>query len=354
MDNSVIFDPNTIILLPNRRRKSERIVDWSELTFETNNEETIIHFSPRLGKGYNRQISLRGGLTIEIIHVQLRETMYLERKHENIFPLTAHFYLSGMSTVETLNTSEIKPNYTESRGQNYLYHLPDLAEVEKWSCSTEIKVISIYAPLDYFHGFCLEKKTPSNPVLELINKNRTSLFHDQSSRFHLPLGKNTPEMEKALHQIYQCPYHGLMKQLYLESKALELFALQFNCCNSCPFIPQKSSLKKDDLDRVEYAKDILIKSSLNPPSLNELARKVGLNDRKLKQGFKELFSTTVFGYLYNCRMQQAQELLRDSNLTIAQIATRVGYSNPEAFSTAFKRKFAQSPKNYQLKKELLI
>lgn len=341
MDESVTFDPNTVILLPNRRQKSERIVDWSELTFETNNQETIIHFSPRLGKGYNRQISLRGGLTIEIIEAQLRETMYLERKHESNFPLTAHFYLSGMSTVETFNTSEIKSNYTESTGKNYLYHLPDLEEVEKWSCDTEIKIISIHAPVDYFHSFYTEEKMTSNPVLRLIKG-------DLTSKFHLPLGKNTPEILRTLSQIYQCPYQGLTKQLYLESKALELFALQFNFCDSSIFISKKLSLKKDDLERVEYAKDILIQSYLNPPSLKELAQKVGLNDRKLKQGFKQLFGTTVFGYLYNYRMEQAQELLRESNLTIAQIAHRVGYGNPEAFSTAFKRKFAQSPKSYQL------
>ncbi|WP_017295697.1 AraC family transcriptional regulator [Geminocystis herdmanii] len=339
MDKSQIFDPNTVILLANRRQK----VDWNELTFEVKNQEAIIHFSPQLGRGYNRQISLRGGLTIEIIEAQLKETMYLERKHESIFPLTSHFYLSGMSAVKTFNTSEIQPNYTESTGKNYLYHLPDLMEIEKWSCNTPIKVISIYAPVDYFQGFYTGEKTNSHPIFNLINGDRTS-------KFHLPLGRNNPEILRALSQIYQCPYHGLTKQLYLESKALELFALQFSSVDSSILNPQQLSLKKDDLDRVEYAKHILIKSSLNPPSIKELARKVGLNDRKLKQGFKQLFGTTVFGYLYNYRMEQAQELLRDSNLTIAQIAHRVGYSNPEAFSTAFRRKFAQSPKNYQLSK----
>ena len=244
MDKSKIFDPNTVILLANRRQR----VDWNELTFEVKNQEAIIHFSPRLGKGYNRQISLKGGLTIEIIDAHLKETMYLERKHESIFPLTSHFYLSGMSAVETFNTSEIKPSYTESTGKNYLYHLPDLMEIEKWSCNTAIKVISIYAPIDYFQGFYTEEKINSHPLFNLINGDRTP-------KFHLPLGKNNPDILRALSQIYQCPYHGLTKQLYLESKALELFALQFSTFDSSIFTSQKF-LKKDDLDRVEYAKDI--------------------------------------------------------------------------------------------------
>lgn len=49
-------------------------------------------------------------------------------------------------------------------------------------------------------------------------------------------------------------------------------------------------------------------------------------------------------------MQQARQLLLNSNLSIAGVAARVGYRNPEAFSTAFRRKFAVSPKAYQLGK----
>ena len=80
----------------------------------------------------------------------------------------------------------------------------------------------------------------------------------------------------------------------------------------------------------------------------ELAHEVGLNDYKLKQGFRHLFGKTVFGYLRDYRMEQAQHLLQQSNLTITQVAAQVGYRNPEAFSTAFRRTFAISPKAYPL------
>ena len=108
------------------------------------------------------------------------------------------------------------------------------------------------------------------------------------------------------------------------------------------------TLRSDEVERLHHAREILIQQSAEPPSLKELARQVGLNDRKLKQGFRHLFNTTVFGYLQNYRMQQAKQLLNQSNLTIAAVAARVGYRNPEAFSTAFRRKFSISPKAYQL------
>ena len=56
----------------------------------------------------------------------------------------------------------------------------------------------------------------------------------------------------------------------------------------------------------------------------------------------------MFGYLQQYRMEQAQLLLQDRELSVAKVAATVGYRSPEAFSTAFRRQFAVSPKAYQL------
>ncbi|AGF50289.1 regulatory protein; PcrR [Synechocystis sp. PCC 6803] len=335
-----VFDPNTTIVLPNQPTTSRQIVDFDEFTVHFQDNETIINLPQRLGKGYNRSIQLRDGLTIEIIQVQLAEVMYLKRNHKKNFPLVAHFYLTGNSVVETFKTKEIEPKYTELAGRNYLYHLPNLSELEQWPCDTEIKLVSVYAPVDYFSCFYQSENFAPSLINQLITG-------DRDLKFHLSLGKNTLKVTEILQQIYQCPYQGIIKQIYLESKALELFAWQFNCMDATKSEKKASQLKKDDLERVKYAQEILVKQVLDPPSLAQLSRQVSLNERKLKQGFRQLFGTTVFGYLYNYRMQQAQQLLADNNLSVAQVAQRVGYTNPEAFCMAFRRKFGVSPKTHQ-------
>jgi AraC-like DNA-binding protein len=74
---------------------------------------------------------------------------------------------------------------------------------------------------------------------------------------------------------------------------------------------------------------------------------VGINDRKLKQGFRQVLDTTVFGYLTHKRMEVACQLLRQQR-SVAAVAAAVGYDSPTAFSGAFKRKFSITPKAYQL------
>ena len=106
-------------------------------------------------------------------------------------------------------------------------------------------------------------------------------------------------------------------------------------------------LKADDLERIYRARDILVQDLEQPPSLLELAQQAEMNDFKLKRGFRHVFGTTVFGYLHQCRMEKAQQLLETNADSIAQVAQTVGYASPSQFSAAFKRKFGISPKAYK-------
>ncbi|MEM8605216.1 MAG: AraC family transcriptional regulator [Cyanobacteria bacterium P01_F01_bin.86] len=291
------------------------------------------------GEGSLLDLKLRGGLGITIRNNQLPQTLSVQRQHEESFPIVAKVYLSGDSRVRAKHVPEFLADYEENAGHSYLYCLPDMVEWEEWQANPQIQVVMVSADLDYFCS--LSPNTQALPV-------SLQRLLQPTGRFHQPLGKTTLAMNRVAQQILHCPYQGTTQQIYLECKALELLALQLNCLEEKPVMPRPSALKPGDLERVEYARDLLVKCIDNPPSLIELAHRVGLSNRKLKQGFRELFGTTVFGYLYDYRMEQAQRWLRRPHITVVQVATKVGYRNPEAFSTAFRRKFAMSPKAYQL------
>ncbi|MEH1832581.1 MAG: hypothetical protein V7L29_10980 [Nostoc sp.] len=96
----------------------------------------------------------------------------------------------------------------------------------------------------------------------------------------------TPQMRIALEQILKCPFQGVTKHLYLEAKCLELVALKIEQLQSKEeSVAQSNILKSDDINRIHWAREILLKNLAHPPSLLELAKEVGLNDYKLKLGF---------------------------------------------------------------------
>ncbi|WP_409340868.1 AraC family transcriptional regulator [Paenibacillus sp. MBLB4367] len=62
--------------------------------------------------------------------------------------------------------------------------------------------------------------------------------------------------------------------------------------------PESSKLSKDDMEKIRLARRIMMERMAEPPTLIGLSRMIGLNDYKLKVGFKEMYGTTVFGSGY--------------------------------------------------------
>ncbi|MEH2252859.1 TonB-dependent siderophore receptor [Nostoc sp.] len=117
-------------------------------------------------------------------------------------------------------------------------------------------------------------------------------------------------MQIPLGQILHCPYQGLNKRLYLESKVLELMALaieqELEIRNSNE---NAHSLKPDVVDRIYRARELLLQRLDNPPTLMELAQQVELNSRTLKEGFRQVFGKPAFSYLHDYRLEQARQFL---------------------------------------------
>ena len=95
--------------------------------------------------------------------------------------------------------------------------------------------------------------------------------------------------------------------------------------------------------KIHEARHILLSDICNPPSIKELSLQVGINEDKLKKGFKEVFGMTVYGTLYHHKMQLAKQYLLDSSLLINEIALLCGYNYVSHFSTAFKRFWGCTP-----------
>lgn len=150
----------------------------------------------------------------------------------------------------------------------------------------------------------------------------------------------TARMLMVLDEIRQCRFSGGMKKLYLQSKMIELLALQ--CEQQERDDHQQITMSAGDKERLCHARDILLAQLQNPPSLQELSRLVGLNEFKLKNGFKQLFDNTVYGYLQEHRMEHAKRMVIEGQ-QVSVIADSLGFSSIQHFSGAFRKRFGVSP-----------
>ena len=153
----------------------------------------------------------------------------------------------------------------------------------------------------------------------------------------------TPAMRDTLQAMLHCPYRGLVKRLFLEGKLLELIALQLDQTDQTSR-RQPTSLRGADVDKLRLVREWLDSNFLQPLTLMDVARQAGLNEFKLKKGFRELFHTTVFTYLTDLRLTHAKQLLLEGQRLVGEVADELGYSQVHHFTSAFKKRFGYLPR----------
>ena len=85
---------------------------------------------------------------------------------------------------------------------------------------------------------------------------------------------------------------------------------------------------------------------VEPSSLQELSDEIGLNIKKLKEGFKQIYGDSVYAFLFDYKMEFARKILENKEMNINEISIKIGYSTPSHFISAFKKKYGITPKKY--------
>jgi AraC-like DNA-binding protein len=287
-----------------------------------------------LGEGYYREMQIREGLDLAIADYCLHDDLIVtssDREH----PLELTYTLVGVEPSEL----------TPIRAGQHTFCGSGMApgEVRKMLANRRSFWVSIHV-----EPALLCQWMTGN--LDCLPSAMSHLVKPSDRTLYAQSGTTTAAMQMALQQMLQCPFQGLTKRMYLESKVWELMALQLAQTRETGFTDNEPKpLKPEDIERIHYAKEVLLSRLNNPPSLIELARLVGINDCKLKVGFRQVFGTTVFGYLHDCRMERSRQLLEAGEMTVARAAQAVGFANRSHFAIAFRKKFGINPSIYRRK-----
>lgn len=196
-------------------------------------------------------------------------------------------------------------------------------------------VLAIFISITKFHGL-FSSEAEFIGFLNEENKNKKYYAEEAIS----------PSMAIVLNQIFNNTINPSLKNLYLKGKTYELLSLFFNRnedqnAENCPFLSDE-----DDVMKIKNAKDIIIQRMTEPPTLQDLADEVGVNIKKLKLGFKQIYGDTVYGFLFNYKMEYARKLLDQGSYNVTEVGLKIGYSSASHFIAAFKKKYGTTPKKY--------
>ena len=165
------------------------------------------------------------------------------------------------------------------------------------------------------------------------------LVHPKDHYVEGPVFNMTPEMFQLVEQFFSNNYKGEIKMMFYKSHITALLSHYFGQLAK----EQTTKLDTSQLKKINLAQEILISDLENPPSLTELAHRIGTNTNTLKIEFKAQFGVPVFKYLQNERLKKAYNLIKNEDKTIQEAAWTVGYDSLGSFSNAFEKKFGYRP-----------
>ncbi|GAU75843.1 AraC family transcriptional regulator [Fusibacter sp. 3D3] len=287
-----------------------------------------------LGSGSLLRLRTEEGLEITMLEsFNLLEMEFDNRGFEENLLEVGYCYC-GEAEILMLPSRKV---YTIRAGDAFIYKM--LNNVEKFQFKYKnCKTISISMSCEIINK-ATDPKWKAETLLDW-QRHLDMLFKKEI----LIVEKASYEVDKITKKIDELSKDEMFGYVSLKSKTLELVARLIyeknKPCNQCGAIMAER-------EKILRAQEIIENNLESSPSVKALASQLDMSVYKLQNGFKEITGDTVHNYIKKIRVGRAMELLRNTDLSILQIANEVGYENPSKFAQLFKVYNQMTPLEYR-------
>lgn len=298
-----------------------------------NHYETWWHLPGEIAQGSFWRVELRPGFNLYCSDYKVKDRFAV--KVDNRKPAFGMgFCISGSFKGRSVGMAG---HVATSSGQSQLIYFPHQSAIMVDERDSYRLSLSVVVEPEVFHSLVRDEMDKLPPDFRRVVDGDIKESYQHTSAV-------IPEMYSVFKQVLDCPYEGVARRLFLESKAIELLALRLQALiDSKTQSDKKESLIPSDLEKINHAAELLNRALKDPPSLFMLAKTVGLSHVKLNRGFRALFGTTAFGYLRQIRLQNAKKMLETRQMNVTEAAFAVGYNSLSSFSRAFANQYGFQP-----------
>lgn len=282
--------------------------------------------------GKNERISLYDGIDLSYIDIASDSLSLQHEALEHIMQI--NYCKAGQIAWKTQNGNNIFLNpgdfsvHTLNVCMDSSIHFP-AGRYQGLTISIDLQEMSVRPPeliaeTGVFNGLLREKFCENNTISFLTgNEQSESIF----SGFY-----GQPEK---------------LKLSYQRIKVLELLLY----LAQMEFAPQ-NRLTEYQAKQVEIVREIhdqLLQHMEQRVTIETLSKQYLINPTTLKSAFKAVYGTSLAAHIKQHRMELAAKLLRETDMSIAEIAQAVGYDSQSKFTTAFKSLYQTLPREYRKK-----
>lgn len=308
------------------REKNSVLVDNPE----SGQSGAKIELSEKHCEGYWGLLHLAEGLRVVVCDCNFEEF------HCEISPgkgwLEFHLKLSGQQCIKPENKEPIF-----IRGPSLLvWYPPDKKIIREWEgTDNKERSVSIFCRPEYIKKIILAGSTNLPRSISGL----VAAYDDEIKYSNVLLSSILMDLTASFFRI---EYLKTLELVYSEAKTRETLCLIFHELAHLEKA-EPAKYRGTDVEKFQEAYEFLVIHFNPPPTISQLARMIGLNETKLKSGFKDIYGVTIHDLSNQKRMEYAMRILQNQRLPISVAAEMAGYKHQATFTTAFKNYFGIRP-----------
>ena len=204
-------------------------------------------------------------------------------------------------------------------------------------------------PTSHYHGITITVDfsritDEMKKVLELLSVDLNRIKELSRIREFTIIRANQT-VEHIFSELYTVPEkirHG-----YIRVKVLELLLVLTELEPDVGASARTVYFSETQIAAVKQVHGFLLEHFSEHYTIEELADRFDISPTAMKRCFKGVYGDSVYAYMKRYRLQVAERMLRESSLTIGEIADRIGYLNPNKFTSAFCAEYGIPPTEYR-------
>ena len=204
-------------------------------------------------------------------------------------------------------------------------------------------------PLNHYHGISiiidLDEILPEvQKLMELLNIDLHYIQRYICEGNRCCIIRANPSIEHIFSELYHV--REKRKLGYMKIKILELL-LFLSDLNTAEEALQTDYFNQNQVTLIKAVASYITEDLTIHHTIEQLSQKFEISTTALKKYFRGVYGTSVYSYLRTYRLQVAQKMLLETDLSVTEIAGKIGYENPNKFTSSFKEKYGSSPTKFR-------
>lgn len=288
----------------------------------------------QFGSGNLLRVTIEDGLEISRFMITNTMEMDFDNRGFNDDILHVGYCYSGDAKILMLPNNK---KYIIKAGDIFVYRMLNDAEYFKFMYK-EVDIVSIHMNFDVI-------KNAINSIGEgKLKMDWQENLNNIFSGDILIIEEASYDIKKIAEEIDSIALKNMMGYMKLKLKTIEFLSILIEEKNNKNI---GENLRMKEKECVNKAKNIIDNNLQGILSVKELASVLNTSVYKLQKGFKNFTGDTVYEYIKRARIERAEYLLENTDMSIIQITNEIGYENPSKFANLFKRYNDVTPLKYR-------